>query len=126
MFDNNTFRRGLEFQLTEAVQQEIRKRTDISLADKEQADSILSGTIVEFRGRVEVRDVEDDVLTQDVTVYVDYKWVERRTERVLVERNRLSKPVRIYITRGETIGFGASESFRLMAESIVDSMIEGW
>lgn len=132
MFDNNTFRRGLEFQLTEAVQREIRKRTDIRLADKDKADSILSGTIVEFRGRVEVRDVEDEVFTQDVTIYVNYKWVERRTGRRLAEREKLSKTVRLYSTYGETAGFGetigfvASEPIRLVAESIVDGMFEDW
>ena len=126
MFDNETFRRGLEFQLTEAVQNEIRKRTDIRLVDKNQADSILAGSIIEFRGRTEIRDVEDEVFLQDVRIYVNYTWTERRTGRVLAERTRISRSVRIYSTRGETVGFAATESFRLLAEAIVDSMIEGW
>ena len=126
IFDNATFRRELELELTEAVQKEIRRRTHLKMADKDEADSILTGEIVDFRGRVETRDIEDKIFTQDVTVYINMKWTDSRTGRVLAERNRLHRSVRVYATRGETVPRATSESFRFLAESIVDGMEGGW
>ena len=126
MFENATFRRELEIALTEAVQREIRRRTHLRLTAKDNADTILTGEVVDFRGRTEVKDVEDDVFSQDVTVYVNMKWVDRRTGRVLAKGTRLNRPVRIFTTRGDTVAAAAVESFRYLAETIVDRMEGGW
>jgi len=126
VFDNATFRRGLELQLTEAVLKEIRRRSHLRIADRAEADSILTGEIVDFRGRVETRDVEDEVFSEDVTVYVNFKWSDRRTGRLLAEGVNLKRPVRLFVTRGDTLPAATSESFRRLAELIVDRMEEGW
>ena len=126
VFENATFRRGLEFQLTEAVLREVRRRTHLRIAEADEADTVLTGEVVDFRGRVETRDVEDEVFTQDVRVYVNVRWVDRRTGRVLAEASRLNRPVRVYATRGDTVPTATAESFRFLAEDIVDLMEGGW
>ena len=126
VFDNATFRRELELGLTEAVQQEIRRRTHLRMADRATADSVLTGEIVDFRQRTEARGVEDEILTQDVTVFVDIRWTDRRTGRVLAEAAGLKRPVRLLCPRSETVRGGAFESFRFLAEIIVDQMEGGW
>ena len=49
IFENATNRRGLEFQITEAVQKEITKRTPYRLTKGSNADTRLTGSIVSFR-----------------------------------------------------------------------------
>ena len=126
MFDNMTFRRGLEFQLTEAVQQELLRRTHLRIVPADEADTILTGAITDFQGSLIVRDVTFRALIQDVKISVNFKWTDRRTGRILAEGNDISKTVRLYATRGETIGSGAAESFRKLAEEIVDRMEGEW
>src|SRR5690606_40202285 len=46
-FTSESFRRGLEFQLTEAVQREIQNRTPYRLAHESVADTRLVGRIVQ-------------------------------------------------------------------------------
>jgi len=52
IFDNRTFRRGLEYELTEAIRDQILYKTDLKIADKDRADSILTGEILDFRESV--------------------------------------------------------------------------
>ena len=49
IFENDTYRRGLEYQLTEAVQKEIQNRTPYRLARGTDADTRLTGRIVQVR-----------------------------------------------------------------------------
>lgn len=126
MFDNATYRHELELELTEAVQQEIRRRGHLRMADKEVADSVLTGEIVDFHQRTEAKGADDEILSQDVTVFVNMRWTDRRTGRVLAKVSRLSRPVRAFSSRGETTSSAASESFRFLAEIIVDHMEGGW
>src|SRR5262245_11406459 len=47
IFENNTFRRGLEFDLTRAVIREIESKTPYKvISDRSRADTELTGTIV--------------------------------------------------------------------------------
>jgi hypothetical protein len=126
IFDNATFRRGLEFHLTEAVQRDIRRRTHLKLVGRDEADSILTGEIMDFRGALVVRDVNLRVIAEDVTISISFKWTERRTGRILAEASNVSNTVRLYAAGGETLGTATAESFRWLAEGIVDRMEGAW
>lgn len=126
MFDNLTFRRGLEFRLTEAIQQEMLRRTHLKIVPADEADTILTGAISDFQGSLLVRDVTFRVIAEDVTIYINFKWTDRRTGRILAEGNNVSRTVRLYATRGETVGSSTTESFRWLAEDVVDRMEGGW
>ncbi len=52
IFENKTFRRGFEYQLTEAVQQRIQSRTPFRLAKGVEADTKLTGTIKQINKSV--------------------------------------------------------------------------
>ena len=46
IFENDTFRRGLEFDLTSAVKDEIMSKTKLRILQKDSADTILTGRIM--------------------------------------------------------------------------------
>ena len=87
---------------------------------------MLTGEIVDFQGSLLVRDTSFRVIAKDVTITISFKWVERRTGRVLAEAPRISETVRLYATQGETVGTASAESFRWLAEEVVDRMEGGW
>ena len=61
VFENRTFRRGLEFQLTAAIKNELLHKSDLRIADRDVADTELTGEIVDVREHVllELQDLRD-------------------------------------------------------------------
>ncbi len=126
IFDNRTFRRGIEFQLTQAVKTELLHKADLRLSSSETADTELVGEIVDVRESVLLEDLNDDVVETGVTVTVDLVWRDLRTNRVILDRKNLSDTAEFIVTRGESVGTATEEAFRDMAERIVDLLVEKW
>ena len=126
IFDNRTFRRGLEFQLTQAVKTEILYKSDLRIASRASADTELIGEIVEVRENVLMEDLHDDIVETGVTITVDIVWRDRRTNRILLEHKDISDTAEFIVTRGESIGTATEEAFRDLAERIVSLLQEDW
>jgi len=47
IFQNKSFRRGVEFQLTQALVQQIEAKSPYKVVPKERADTVLDGEIIE-------------------------------------------------------------------------------
>ena len=125
MFDNLDFRHEIEIPLTQAVKDEVARRTPLKLKPAELADSVLSGKIIEVRASGTVYDTSDLIYTQQVTVKVAYEWRRRRDGRVL-SSGSLSSSAQLLAARGETQGVGTNEAFADLAELIVEHMQEGF
>ncbi len=84
-FDNQTYRRDLEFRLTKSVAEEVRARTPWRLLSPATADAVLSGTIRTAQSDVLAED-DDDARTPIARRWrleVECQLVERRTGKVL-------------------------------------------
>ena len=75
----------MELDLTERLKNEVVRRTPLKIAPEERADSILEATIRKVEPTVLVRDVNDNVASQRVTISVDFTWRDRRTGRIHAE-----------------------------------------
>jgi hypothetical protein len=126
VFENKTFRRGLEFELTKAVKDEIMSKTNLRIVQKDSADTILNGTIKEVTESVLTQNTRDNIVEGRVTIYVDIKLVDRRTDRTLISENNLQKSAEFIVKRGETIDSAAVEGLVGLAELIVDHLAEKW
>ena len=131
IFDNSTFRRGLEFDLTKAVKNEIMSSTNLRIVQKESADTILYGKI----NRGNINSVTEQVLTQNrrddivesrLTIFVDIKLEDRRTGRALVEERGLFRSAEFVVNRGENLNSAAEEAIIRLAETIVRHLEEKW
>ncbi len=126
IFENNTFRRGLEFDLTNAVKEEIMSKTKLRIAQKDSADTILSGKIEKVAESMLSSNVADDIVESRVTIYVDIKLVDRRTGRTLIEEKNLKRSAEFVVRRGENIKTASQESLADLAETIVGLLEEKW
>lgn len=126
IFDNNTFRRGYEFDLTKAVRDQILLRTRLNMVDKDEADSILIGKITGVDENVLIEDRKDNIVESRVSVTIDIRWVDRRTGRTIVERRNIKRPTEFIVLRNETLTSSSNEAFVKVAQSIVDAMEEDW
>ncbi|KKO18024.1 MAG: hypothetical protein DCC43_06350 [Candidatus Brocadia sp.] len=126
IFDNNTFRRGYEFDLTKAVRDQILLRTRLRVVDKDEADSILFGKITSFNEGVTIENRNDNIIESRTSVGIEIQWVDKRTGRAIVPRKNISKAAEFIVPRNETLTSSGTEAFVNVARGIVDAMEEDW
>ena len=126
IFDNDTFRRGLEFGLTKAVRDQILLRTRLDIVNKDEADSILFGHISSVNENVLIESRRDDIVESRVLIAVGIRWVDRRTGRTIVERKNIKGAAEFVVQRSETLSSSNEEVFVFVARNIVEAMEEDW
>ena len=126
IFDNETFRRGLEFNLTRAIKEEILYRTQLKIVDKRHADTILTGTIKEVQENVLIENPDAQVVESRVTVKVVIAWEDQRTGRFLMKKRAVSAAAEFIATRDEDVEFGEIEAFSDLATKVVNLMERNW
>jgi serine/threonine-protein kinase RIO1 len=126
IFDNATFRRGLEFELTKAVKDEIMSRTSLRIVQKDSADTILSGSIRDVKENVLTQNSRDNIVESQVKIYADITLSDRRTERVLISRSNLNGAAEFITGRGENVQSGIEEGIANLAKVIVNNLEEEW
>lgn len=122
-FDNRTFRRGLEVALTKAVVDEIKLRTPLVLAPREDADSILSGELLEFEERTGIKSADDVILKTWVAAVVRFRWRDRLTGTDIVPPRTIREPARIAEALEDSL---FDLVFQEAAQRIVEEMQEPW
>lgn len=134
IFKNNTYRRGLEYQLTEAVQREIQQRTTFRLVSQDDADTVLTGAIVEARKDVLGQNKFSDPRSLQVNLQVRVTWEDRRSGRVLATDTQPIQPDAIALVGqadfapevGQSQATAVQEANARMARKIVDMMENPW
>lgn len=126
IFENETFRRDLEFGLTKELKDAVLSRTGLRIVNKDNADTILSGIIKEIQEMFLTQNTDDNIVEDQITLIVDFKLVERSTGRILVQRQSVAQRAEFIIGRGETILSAYEEVLADMAETIVNLIEEKW
>ena len=134
IFENQTNRRGIEFQLTEAVQKEITKRSHFKLARGMDADTRLTGKIVGFRKDVLGENAFDDPRELQVTLMVKITWEDLRTGKLLAEQETPLSPDAIPLAAqsefspetGQSLATAMDTAMQSMARKIVNLMETPW
>ena len=134
IFENATNRRGIEFQLTEAVQKEVAKRTPYRLAKGLEADTRLTGKIVNFRKDVLGETRYDDPRELQISLMVEVKWEDLRTGQILAQQEIPLSPDAIPITAqsemapeiGQSLATALDDAFHVIARKVVNLMEVPW
>jgi hypothetical protein len=127
MFQSKEFRRGIEFQLTEALRKQIDRATPYHNAPKESADTVLSGEVLEWREGTLGRDFITDLPRETAgTLVIRFRWQDVRTGKLLVDEPRFVTTVEYVRPIGETIFHAREEAVNKMARRVVESMEAPW
>lgn len=116
----------MEVDLTERLKNEVVRRTSLKLAPESEADTMLTATIKKVGLTTLLRDVNDNVLSQRVSINVDFTWRDRRSGRILAEGRGIARPTDFVVSRGETFSTAARTSFDYVAVQIIEQMQEGF
>lgn len=120
------FRRGLEFQLTEALIKQIETRTPYKVVPVDRADTILDGTVLSLRQTVLTETPRNEPREVQVTIAVRVAWRDLRSGEVLNEALNLSENATFVVDVGETVATATDNSFDDLVERIVELMESGF
>ena len=128
------FRRGAEFQLTEAVLTQIKERTPFRIAKSDAADTKLTMKIKSIRKTVLGTTVNNDPRSLQVQYAVDVIWEDLRTGRILAQRQVSLEPEISHLFStgtmapevGQSLATATQEAINKMARQIVDLMEAPW
>jgi outer membrane lipopolysaccharide assembly protein LptE/RlpB len=134
VFQTDSFRRNLDYLLTEAVQSEIKTRSGYRLADANTADTILEGRIVDIRKNPLSETRFDDPREVQLMVGVQISWIDRRNGRVLQQQTfpigeqlaQHSSQVSFAPEVGQSLATAQQESVQRLAAQIVDLTEMPW
>jgi outer membrane lipopolysaccharide assembly protein LptE/RlpB len=128
------FRRGPEFQLTEAVQKQIQQRTPFRLAKDDNADTKLTMKIKSIRKTVLGTTAQNDPRELQVQYAVEVTWEDLRTGRILAQNKVSIEPevTRLFTSGefapelGQSLATATQEAIDKMARNVVDMMEAPW
>jgi hypothetical protein len=84
IFENNTFWRGLEFDITRAVVRAIEDKTPYKVvSDRDRADTELLGTVVSFNKNILNRNQLNEQRETETVLTVAVTWKDLRTGEIL-------------------------------------------
>ncbi|HUQ70106.1 MAG TPA: LptE family protein [Planctomycetaceae bacterium] len=134
IFKNDSFRRGIEYQLTEAVQKEIQTRTPFRLAKGPGADTRLTGQIVDIRKDVLGETQNDDPRELQMSVFVRVTWEDLRTGQLLASQEVPLDPQSIPLVGqaefapevGQSLATATQDATDRLARQIVNMLETPW
>ncbi len=134
VFEADSFRRGLDRLLTEAVQSEIRNRTAYRLDDELTADTILRGRVLDLRKDLLSETRFDEARELQLSLGVEISWVDRRSGQVLQQRVfAIGNELAHYAANatfapelGHSMATAQQKAAERMAARIVDTMERPW
>ncbi len=134
IFESDSLRRGLEFQLTEAVQKEITSHTPYRLAKNPNADTRLTGRILHVRKDLLSETGFDDARELQLEYAVEVTWEDMRNRRILAQQQFPITPELIHLVSnaefvpevGQSFATGNKKAVDRMARQIVQMMETPW
>lgn len=125
VFDNETFFRQIELDLTRSVCDEIRSRPGVYLVDESQADVILQGTITDVEQRVLSITRRERPTESSATTEVRCRVVDAETGRLMKEFSERER-VDFALAAGEGLLTAQREAFYELARKIVFQLEADW
>ncbi|OHC04546.1 MAG: hypothetical protein A3G17_01910 [Planctomycetes bacterium RIFCSPLOWO2_12_FULL_50_35] len=126
IFDNDTFRRDLEYDLTKAIKEEILFRTQLKIVDEKHADTILTGILKDVQENVLIENPDAVTIESRVNVFVQFSWLDQRTGRILIDKQNVAASAEFIATRNEDVRTGEIEAFVNTARKIINLMERKW
>ena len=133
-FTSNTNRRFLEYQLTEAVQKQIQQRSHFRLVKESEADTRLTGRIVDARKNALGQTRNSDARELQLNLHVEVTWEDLRTGKILAQQQIPITPEAVQLAAqsefapevGQSLATGTREVVDRLARNIVDMMESPW
>jgi hypothetical protein len=124
MFESQTFRRGIEFDITRALVERLELNTPYRLAgDRRTADTVLTGALLAVgEGTLAGQRELDRPVVNEVTLVATFSWKDLRTGEYYLENQRVRTSADYAIFLGASRETAAREAANDLALRIVEQM----
>lgn len=129
VFQNTTFSRGVETELTNAIVQEIQRTTQWKVVSGRTAQTVLSGTLTSSDLRpLSTSSSTGLVLEQGVELTVDFEWRDSGSGEVLIARKGFKSLQSFVPSRGtgERLELGQHAAVQELARAMVNELRSAW
>ena len=125
IFENDTFFRQIEIDLTRSICDELRARPGIHVVSEEEADIILEGRITDVDQRVLAISKRDRPTESSATTAVKCRVIDAKTRKVLKDFTE-KKRIDFALATGEGLQTAQRDAFYELAREIVYELEADW
>jgi len=128
MFDNRSFRRGIEFALSDALAKRVEVDTPYKIvSSRDRADSVMSGQIV--AAGESILTIERDLgraLEKEVALTAVVNWKNLKDGRLMLNSRTVTATATYSDFQGQDFTYASSVAANKLARSIVELMKNQW
>ncbi len=128
MFDNKSFERGVEYELTDALAKRIEAETPYKVVSSiDRADSVISGYIGQAgRGILSTERETGRPLENEIVLAATVDWKNLKTGEFLIEAQKTTASATWSEWQNQGMAYGSSLAANKLAERIVELMETPW
>ena len=128
MFDNQTFRRGVEYELSDALAKRIEVDTPYKIvSDSDRADTVISGQIVSISELALSTDRElGTVLEKEVELRAVVNWKNLKTGQLMMDHLKVSASASYSEYQLQDFKYASTLAANNLARKIVELMERKW
>jgi hypothetical protein len=127
-FDSGTFRRGVEYELSDALAKRIELETPYKIvSDLDRADTVMSGQIVSMGELALSTDREmGRVLEREVEVRAVVDWKNLKTGQLMIKHRLVSASASYSADQMQDFNYASTLAANNLARKIVELMERNW
>jgi hypothetical protein len=128
MFDNQSFRRGIEFELTDALAKRIESQTPYKIvSNRDKADTVISGQITQAKESVLTKERQiGRPMEKNVELRAVVSWKNLRTGELLIDNKTVSASASYSEWQSQSFAYGSTLAANSLAVKIVEQMESKW
>jgi len=128
MFDNQTFLRGTEYDLSDALAKRIESDTPYKIVtSSDRADTVISGRITAIRNLGLSRERElGGILEQELEIVALVNWKNLKTGELLIEHETVSASTSYSTLQNQDFQYASALAANKLAVKIVELMETKW
>jgi len=128
MFDNRSFRRGVEYTLTDALAKRIEAETPYKIvSDRDRADSVMGGQLVTIgEGILTIDRQTGRALEKEVVLTAVVNWKNLKTGRLMINNQTLTAATSFSDFQNQDFTYASDVAANKLARNIVQLMEDPW
>ncbi len=128
MFDNRSFRRGIEFELSDALAKRIESETPYKIvSDKDRADSVISGQLLSVSESTLTMERETArPLEKEVVLTAAVNWKNFNTGELMINNQTVTATASYSGFQNQDFTYASTLAANKLAQRIVELMENDW
>lgn len=128
MFDNRSFRRGVEYEFTDALGKRIESATPYKIVtDPDRADSVISGQLLSIgEATLTIERNTARPLEKEVVIAAAVNWKDLKTGKMMINNQTVTASATYSGFQNQDFTYASSLAANRLAAKVVELMEQRW